>query len=775
MKITKLIVGFVITFISFVYAYACGPDFDSAYLVRASKGEFLAIPEGNFLFELSRISGKKIGFDKTRPPELDKGKESTTSADVKDLEEALKAANLTEKEKERILTSYTNIRSQILDYLKSDSIENSSLWYGGRFRNFPRGKPQAKSELSVKLNFPKTVPREFVLYTEGAVAYHNNNFDEAIFKWKELLALPKQERYFRSVWAAFMIGKSYLSIRKEKESIRYLEMTRELASEGFKDSLGLAQDSFGWQALAEYELKDYASSLKHYLNAEDVNSLNHICSAIFELNNSVLESVIKDDTARKIIIGWVVSRPTFYGKLFWLAPDEDDPSKDIHAKALKAIEKVKPKETIENADRIAWIYYSKGDIKSSKKWLELSKEESALAKFIAVKIMLREGKVDEAIESLHNLVPLFEKGFERDIFFENDIVRELNTDIGVLKLSRKDYLTAFNVLLKGKYWEDIAYVAEKVLTSDELENYLKQHTQDKEMSFPRKWYDGYYADMKFYFERHPDPEWQKEWEEGLNKDTMYQELTYLLGRRFAREERWDKAVEYLPTSVEIWWNETRPSGEGYLIWEQKRENINPKKILNDFVNLLKKAQDINLSKQERAKNYYEAALVLRKYGMEIMGTELDPDGFVFRGGFMFYDSLETRFSILSKEVEKYYQEWYEEHIERLKNRRKEIEKKRDFFAGSEEEEKRVLASLPQPLRRFHYRYKAADLMWKAAELLPDNDELKARALCIGGSYLKIRDPQLADKFYKALVKTCGKTKLGQEADKLKWFPKIKED
>jgi len=66
-------------------------------------------------------------------------------------------------------------------------------------------------------------------------------------------------------------------------------------------------------------------------------------------------------------------------------------------------------------------------------------------------------------------------------------------------------------------------------------------------------------------------------------------------------------------------------------------------------------------------------------------------------------------------------------------------------------------------------------MWKGAQLLPDNEELKAKALCRGGTYLKVRDPKTADKFYKALVKTCGQTELGKEAAKLKWFPKMKED
>ncbi len=788
MKIFRLTIGAIVVFIFASYSYACGPEFDSAYLVRGSKEKFLAIPEGNFLFELSRISGKKVGFDRAIPISLDKGKVSTVDADVKDLENAFIRLRLNKEEKQKALASYADIRAQILNYLKTNSVENSSYWYGGRFRSheakddsdsvtgpYTPKRLENTPKFSTDLKFSESIPREFVLYTQGAILYHNNEFEAAIGKWKELLALPKDKRQFKSTWASFMIGKSYLSIRKQKEALPYFDLTRKLASGGFKDSLSLAQESYGWQALAEYELKDYVSCLRNYLSALDVNSLHRVCSKIFELDDSVLERVIKDDTARKVIIGWVVSRPTKYGDSFRLAPDEEEPAKDIYVKLLKAIEKVQPKGVIDNADRIAWIYYTKGNVEKAKKWLELSKEESVLSKFIVVKIMLRDGKINEAIDSLHKLIPLFEKSPEREVFFENDVIREINTDIGVLKLSRKEYLMAFNVLLKGKYWEDIAYVAEKVLTSNELEEYLKQHASDKEMNTPWEWYNGYYVGMQYYFQKNSDTEWKKEWESGLKKDTIYQALTYLLARRFAREENWAKAVEYMPTSVEIWWNDSNPSGEGYLIWEQKTGNIDLREKLKIFISLLNKAQDSRLSNQERARGYYESGRILRKYGMELMGTELDPDGFVTRGGFICYDALETRFTILTSEAEESYQKWSKDYIEKLKVRRKEIEKKRDFFTGSEDEEKRVFASLPEPLRRFHYRYKAADLMWKGAELLPDNDEFKAKALCRGGTYLKVRDPKAADKFYKALVKTSGQTALGKEAAKLKWFPKMKED
>jgi len=56
--------------------------------------------------------------------------------------------------------------------------------------------------------------------------------------------------------------------------------------------------------------------------------------------------------------------------------------------------------------------------------------------------------------------------------------------------------------------------------------------------------------------------------------------------------------------------------------------------------------------------------------------------------------------------------------------------------------------------------------------MPDESDETARVLCIAGSWLKLKDPETADRFYKALVLRCGKTTLGKEADKRRWFPKI---
>jgi hypothetical protein len=65
---------------------------------------------------------------------------------------------------------------------------------------------------------------------------------------------------------------------------------------------------------------------------------------------------------------------------------------------------------------------------------------------------------------------------------------------------------------------------------------------------------------------------------------------------------------------------------------------------------------------------------------------------------------------------------------------------------------------------------AAAMGWQAALLMPDNSDATARVLCEAGTWIKYLDPQRADVFYKALVRRCRKTAIGDQADKMRWFP-----
>lgn len=781
-----------------VNAQACGPDFDSAYFVRSTERKYLAIPEGDFFFEL-----KRIGDDTTSRVSTDGYVKRVSDADIEDLKKSLKNRKVMGRDFDEAVASYQKSRDEINSFLQECPVEDSSLWYGGRFRSHERVKSNLvkgeKNSLLVQLPQPKRygirdsapegfnktdqksyveptitltskVPEEFRLYLTGALKYHFNDFSAAIQEWEKILTLPESERKFKSTWALFMIGKAHLSLRDQKRAIPYFINTRERAEKGYSDSLGLAWESFGWQALAEYEQKEYVLSIQHYLKQMDAHSLNWLCKKIFETEDKTIAAIVKDGTARSVLLGWAVSQP-FWNAMEW---GEDETYRDFFSRLLAAIEGIKKTGPVDYADRVAWLYYIKGNETSVKRWLALAKFSTPLAQFIDFKLSLREGKVDEAIQKLSKVMSSFEKSRDKDIFSQEDAGRLLNSDMAVLKLSRQEYLKAFELLLQGKFWEDIAYVAEKVLTEKELEGFLKADGNKSSLSKRQKFYQRYYyAYAPTWSKAYPD---ESEWQADSFKEggpTLREALEYLLARRLARQGKWEEAIKYMPAKAQIDREYIEKKDKtGATEYEPVSGDIDCREKLKELHDLLLRAQNEKSTRNDRAKAYYEAGIIVRRYGMELMGTELDPDGFVYRGTFPYYGSIENRFGILTDEAKIDYERWNKEELAKKAKLREQIKKNRGFFYGSDDEEDRAMSSLPSPDKRFHYRYKAADLMWKSAQLLLDNDERRAKALCVGGTFIKTRDLKRADKFYKELVRTCGKTDLGRQANKLKWFPKI---
>lgn len=85
------------------------------------------------------------------------------------------------------------------------------------------------------------------------------------------------------------------------------------------------------------------------------------------------------------------------------------------------------------------------------------------------------------------------------------------------------------------------------------------------------------------------------------------------------------------------------------------------------------------------------------------------------------------------------------------------------------EKQRLKSNIVPAVHHYHADYIAADLAWRAAQLMPDNNEETAKVLNTAGSWLKKNDDKGADKFYQAIERRCAKTELGQQAIKRHWF------
>ena len=169
-------------------------------------------------------------------------------------------------------------------------------------------------------------------------------------------------------------------------------------------------------------------------------------------------------------------------------------------------------------------------------------------------------------------------------------------------------------------------------------------------------------------------------------------LRELLGRRLLREGRYAEAVPYFVSA------ELQQAAREYGAAREQAEDA--------------------WTAIGRAEGYYQAARLARSQGMELLGYELGPDqawnGGNYGGEF---DKPVQAGGLLTAEEA------------RLQN-----------------------ASAAQPNRRYHYRWVAAELANRAADLLPPRSQAFAAVLCKASGWINYRDLDGARRYYQRYVK-----------------------
>jgi hypothetical protein len=168
-------------------------------------------------------------------------------------------------------------------------------------------------------------------------------------------------------------------------------------------------------------------------------------------------------------------------------------------------------------------------------------------------------------------------------------------------------------------------------------------------------------------------------------------LRELLGRRLMREGRYAEAVPYF-------------SGDELQT------------MARDYVRARAQAEDA-WTAIGRAEGYYRAARLARQEGMELLGYELEPDQAVYGGNYAM-DAFKPPAT--------------------------------DSLLSANEALRRN-ASAAKPDRRFHYRWIAADLANRAADLLPPRSQAFAAVLCKATGWLIDSDPAKAIGYYRRYV------------------------
>ena len=241
---------------------------------------------------------------------------------------------------------------------------------------------------------------------------------------------------------------------------------------------------------------------------------------------------------------------------------------------------------LDDAEYIGWTAYNAGDYVAATHWLDLARKDSSAALWLRAKLQRRTGKLTEAAKSMAEAwqalsEPATYTGWHgqaresEEEYLEPhwSFPQSASGDLGALHLERSDFVQALDILLAGNLWNDAAFVAERVLTTNELRAYVDQHSP------------------------HPTPK----------ADDLSAKLRYLLGRRLVRENQYEQARAYLPPSYD--------------------------QVLTRYMTALNEGHDKKRAKPDRARALYAAAWLARFNGMELMGTEGAPDGFAEGGSF----------------------------------------------------------------------------------------------------------------------------------------------
>jgi hypothetical protein len=537
-------------------ALACGPDFPMRLL--DNRGQSLAeLPEGNFRFEISRLGHAVAGLKNVS--ETAYNMEAPDYAEQRDKAEQ---SGLTAEQQARV--------KQLRSLTDAHEVESQGA----------------------------SLPPELKLYLAGAVAFNAGDHGLAAEYFQKVLALPADQRVLRSTWAAYSLGRALFAMSSEADagpdvlaqSAKAFEQARQLSIDGFSDPLELGVASLGEEARVARTAGDWNRAIELYAtqnlqgSAVGYTSLKLLVADLAALPEDQLAVLLEGKPVQQLVTASLISR------LGWSFGDQ--PPNEL--KLIKLLQN-STRGSLDNADRLAAVNYQQGDYASAKAFLEHA-GDGGLAWWLRAKLAVRDGDKNAAAAAYAKAAQAFPQneswGERRTPDWDFETLQpkcRVEGESAILALQRGDYLQAFDQLYRSKdiYWFDAATVAERVLTVDELKQYV-----DTQVPAP--------------------PPLTQQDRDNYVQLPVAAKLRNLLGRRLLREERYDEAPAYFE-NVELqhkatWYGQWRHDAESKW-WPTKR-----------------------------AFAYYQAATLARFDGMELLGYEMSPDYATFGGNYSLENS-----------------------------------------------------------------------------------------------------------------------------------------
>ena len=480
----------------------------------------------------------------------------TAAAESADLAAALKKAKIPEDEAETIRSAHQAAREKLSKFLADTEAWNNSRPWVYDEKGGHRGKPTLPQPRFPSIDIPAGLPGEFADYLEGALGWHNPAVigkGMAGVAWQRLLDRPPQERRFKSTWAAFMLGKACEEKEPDK-AVAYYKQVRDLARHGFADSVGLAAASLGLEARVYLHQKKYDRAIELYLEQLSTGdptagpSLISTAAEVLTKGPDVLRPLAVNPRTQRVLTAFVISRRSQR----WLESETSDPNgnrgsrlkADVSQAWLAAVETAGVKD-VESAAKLALAAYQNNDMPLAWRWIKRA-PSSPVAQWLQAKLLLHDGKTAQAAALLTSVAREFpieppstnriaSAQFKDLLFMAADYSypaqipaeRQVLGELGALHLARREYVQALDALLNAGFWMDAAYVAERVLTADELKTYV----------------DRFWPPVP---PEQAAEEHEKYGESSISPVLLRTQIRYLLARRLLRTERSEEAREYFP-------------------------------------------------------------------------------------------------------------------------------------------------------------------------------------------------------------------------------------
>jgi tetratricopeptide (TPR) repeat protein len=535
-------------------------------------------------------------------------------------------------------------------------------------------------------------PAEFRGYIEGVRALHAEDHAAAAGHWEAVLALPESQRSYRATWAAFMLPATRAG--DTTAMLADYQQVIELAAGGSTDTIGLAAASLRHRAYLLAGQKRWPEALDACLKYRAAGGQKY-CT---DLGNWIDASMAAEDLSALLdnpltaeLIGLYLTTGKASGSDRWLAAAESDAA------------------IVPGADRLAWASYQRGDFAAAQRWIDRAEDDAAMAWWMSAKLNLRRGELDDAIAALQHTVSLLPAPGD-DLFadFPRQITcthsgdspaKAARIELGIALIAADRYEEGLTAFLSAGDWLDAAWVAEQLLTTNELQQYVDDW-------FPADrthWWPPSHAVVNLLSGG------------DLPSAQVPASMRSLLARRLAREDRWTDAIPY------------------YTSWDAAYQ-------ARQMRSLLAAGQDPTRSEVERGESLWQAASTLKRHGWALVSTEMEPDFRVLEG---WSEMSSTTHKRLSPGTEQPAEEELQAHR---------------ALAPSPEQHARLSDSGPD--QRYHFVWTAQALAWEAIQLLPGEHPDFLQAGCTAGTWTRIRDPEAADRFWKLMYEKARRTTNG---------------